>query len=102
MLEHGHPGARSFLPQLEHTSVTDYRCPCGCATINLAVEGFSEQTGGLHILADFLFGEKTTLSGIFVYEKQGFLAGLEVYGLAGDAPKALPTADSLRPLEGLA
>ena len=42
---------------------------------------------------------QTDLSGIFVYEKQGFLAGLEVYGLAGDAPKVLPSPDALRPID---
>jgi hypothetical protein len=35
-------------------------------------------------------------SGIFVFEKDGMLAGLEVYGLAGDAPKSLPVSESLR------
>lgn len=99
MLEHGFPEARPFLRQLEQVSVTDWQCPCGCASINLSVWGTPEPTGGLNILADFLFGDATDLSGIFVYEKQGFLAGLEVYGLAGDAPEALPPPDVLRPFE---
>ena len=99
MLEHGRPEASAFLPQIEQLSATDWRCPCGCASINLSVVGAPEQKGGLHIIADFLFDNKTDLSGIFVYEKQGFLAGLEVYGLAGDAPKVLPPPDALRPFE---
>ena len=99
MLEHGHPEANAFLPQLETLSVTDWQCKCGCASINLSVAGVPEQTGGLHIIADFLFGNEAELSGIFVYEKQGYLAGLEVYGLAGDAPKVLPLLDALRPFE---
>ena len=99
MLEHGHPGARAFLPQLEQASVTDWKCPCGCASINLSVVGAPESTDGFHILADFLFGGATDLSGVFVYEKHGFLAGLEVYGLAGGAPKGLPPPDILRPFE---
>ena len=99
MLEHGRPEASAFLPQLEQLSATDWRCPCGCASINLSVAGIPEQTGGLHVIADFLFGNETDLSGIFVYEKQGFLAGLEVYGLAGDAPKVLPPPNALRPFE---
>jgi hypothetical protein len=68
MLEHGHPEARAFLPQLEQVSVTDWQCPCGCPSV-------------------------------FVFEKRGFLAGLEVYGLSGDAPKMLPPHDILRPFE---
>jgi hypothetical protein len=87
MLENGHPEARSFLPQLEHTSVTDYRCPCGCATINLAVEGFSEQTGGLHILADFLFGDKTTLSGILFMRSKDSWRALKSMAWLGMHPR---------------
>jgi hypothetical protein len=48
-------------------------------------------------LADFVFGIDNDLSGIFVFEKGGLLAGLEVYGLAGDAPKKLPLSISLKP-----
>ena len=98
MLEHGRPEARTFLPQLEQVLVTDWRCPCGCPSINLSFVGAPEPTGGIDILADFLFGEEIELSGIFVFAKQGLLAGLEIYGLAGDAPKTLPPHDILRPL----
>ena len=52
----------------------------------------------MNILADFIFGTDKELSGIFVWEERGVLAGLEVYGLAGDAPKTLPSSDALRPL----
>jgi len=97
MLEHGNPEARAFLPQLEMAQVTPYRCPCGCATIDLSIDGFREPSGGLQILADFLFGADNDPSGIFVFQKGGVLAGLEVYGLAGPAPKTLPSSDSLRP-----
>ena len=47
-------------------------------------------------MADFIFGTDDDLSGIFVFEQSGILAGLEVYGLAGDAPKSLPSPESLR------
>ena len=53
---------------------------------------------GVHPIADFVFGDENTLSGIFVYKKDGILSGLEVYGLAGDAPKSLPEPEALRPL----
>jgi hypothetical protein len=97
MLENGNPEARAFLPQLEKAQVTPNRCPCGCASIDLSIDGFPEPSGGLHILADFVFGTGDDLHGTFVFEKNGVLAGLEVYGLAGDAPKTLPSSDSLKP-----
>jgi hypothetical protein len=98
MLDHGKPQARAFLRQLEEAQVTPFRCPCGCASINLLVEGLPKPSGGMHILADFIFGTDEELSGIFVFEQGGVLAGLEVYGLAGNAPKTLPSPHSLRPL----
>jgi hypothetical protein len=54
-------------------------------------------SGGLRPVADFVFGSEHDLSGIFVYEQSGVLCGLEVYGMAGGAPKVLPTPDMLRP-----
>jgi hypothetical protein len=97
MLEHGKPGAQAFLSQVERVGVTPYRCPCGCASVNFSVDNAPEPTGTFHILADFLFGTEEDLSGVFVFEKDGVLAGLEVYGLAGEAPKTLPSINSLRP-----
>jgi hypothetical protein len=99
MLEHGKPEARAFLSQLELALVTDWHCPCGCASINFSIQKNPEPSGGLNPVADFIFGGGEDLSGIFVYERSGILAGLEVYGLAGDAPKSLPLSDSLRPFE---
>lgn len=97
MLEHGNPEAIAFLPQLEQALVTPWQCLCGCASFNLAVPGMPDHKGGMHILADFLFGAPEELSGVFVYEQTGVLSGLEVYGLAGEAPKTLPSIASLRP-----
>ena len=97
MLEHGKPEVKVFLSQLEKAKVTLWRCKCGCASINFLVEGFPEPSGGIHPIADFVFGEDENLGGAFVYEQNGVLAGLEVYGLAGDAPKSLPSIESLRP-----
>ena len=97
MLELGKPEAASFLPQLEQALVTSWQCRCGCASFNFFVPGHPEPTGGMKPLADFVFGSTNDLSGIFVYEQAGVLSGLEVYGLAGDAPKALPSIESLRP-----
>jgi hypothetical protein len=96
MLEHGEPDARNFLDQLEHAEITPYRCPCGCASLHFSVPGHPEPSGGLHPIADFVFGSGDNMSGIFIYERSGILSGLEVYGLSGDAAKALPSTDSLR------
>jgi hypothetical protein len=96
MLEPGTPEAQAFLWQLEKAKATTWRCPCGCASINLSIDGLPQPSGGLHILADFVFGTDDDLSGAFVFEKSGVLAGLEVYGLAGEAPQALPSPESLR------
>jgi hypothetical protein len=97
MLEHGNTEARAFLSQLENAKATSWRCPCGCASINLVIDGQPEPSGGLRILADFIFGTDADLSGVFVFEKSGVLAGLEVYGLAGEAPRSLPSFEALRP-----
>jgi hypothetical protein len=97
MLEHGEPDAPQFFSQLERAQVLPTRCPCGCASIDFSVDGHPKPTGGLRPLADFVFGSGDQLSGIFVFEQSGVLAGLEVYGLAGDAPKTLPSPNSLRP-----
>jgi hypothetical protein len=97
MLEPGSPEAVAFLPQLELAEVTPWRCPCGCASINFQIRGQPAAPPGIHPIADFLFGDDETPSGVFVYEKDGILSGLEVYGLAGDAPKDLPEPAALRP-----
>jgi hypothetical protein len=96
MLERGTPEAAAFLPQLESAEVTPRKCPCGCASIKFRIRGRPEAPSGVHPIADFLFAEGDRLSGVFVYEKDGILSGLEVYGLAGDAPKSLPEPEELR------
>jgi hypothetical protein len=52
---------------------------------------------GFAYLGDFLFGAEDQTSGVFVFEKGSVLAGVEVYGFAGDAPKSLPAPEALRP-----
>jgi hypothetical protein len=99
MLEHGNDEAPLLLPQLELARATSWRCPCGCASFNLVLEGRqpSDAMKQMHIVADFVFGPDDQPSGIFIFERDGLLAGLEVYGLAGDAPKSLPRPEVLRP-----
>jgi len=96
MLEHGNPEAAAFLPQVELAEVTSWRCSCGCASLNFQIRGRTDAPLGIHPIAQFVFGEGDRLSGIFLYEKDEILSGIEVYGLAGDAPKLLPEPEELR------
>ncbi len=97
MLENGGPDARAYLSQLEASEATTWRCPCVCASFNFKVQGRQEAPPGVHILRDFVFGSEANLSGVFIFESNRTLSGVEVYGLAGDAPAALPEPGSLRP-----
>lgn len=97
MLEHGVPGGLSFLAQLENAKVVS-QCACGCASINFEIAGQPTPQGNVGILADFVFGSEANLCGIFVFEKSGVLAGLEVHGLAVNPPSQLPTPAELRPI----
>jgi hypothetical protein len=96
MLEHGGPEAAAFLSQLDEAEVTPWKCKCGCASINFQIRGRPEAPAGVHPIAEFVFGTDATLSGIFVFVSDGVLGGLEVYGLAGDAPTMLPQPEELR------
>jgi hypothetical protein len=97
MLEHGNAEAAAYLEQLSMARVVS-GCDCGCASINFEIDGRPKPVGGLRILGDYLFGDDPSLCGAFVFEIDGVLAGLEVYGLAVPAPSILPTPEELRPL----
>ena len=99
MLEHGTSEAPALLTQLDQAQVTSFQCPCGCASIELIVNGLPEPSGAMGVVADFTFGTGNDLSGIFVYEKGGVLAGVEVSGYAGNAPRELPPLECLTPIE---
>ena len=98
MLEHGTPEAPTYLPQLERARVVA-RCPCGCASVDFAVDGFPMPSGGLRVLGDFLYGAVGDLRGAFIFEQSGVLAGIEVWGLDVPNPTTLPSPDELRPVE---
>jgi len=99
MLEHGSDEASLLLPKLELARATSWRCVCGCATFNIVLEGRESRfaTNKMNVVADFVFGPDDQPNGIFIFEKGGLLAGLEVFGLAADAPKSLPHSSTLRP-----
>lgn len=95
MLGHAAGRATPFVSQLDRARRTTWRCPCGCASFKMAVQGMPEPWGGMEVLADFTFGPPKQLCGIFVYARNDVLAGVEVVGYAVDAPKRLPKIESL-------
>lgn len=96
MLDHGESGAEAFLPQLARARVVS-RCPCGCASIDFAIEGEPAPSGGLRILGDFLYGPASSPMGVFAFERGGVLAGIEVWSPMGDeTPRTLPVPEALR------
>lgn len=96
LLEHGEPGARSFLPQLAETTVIG-RCPCGCVSVDLAVGGRIPPEGvGLAVLSDYVWHEGDLPFGVFGFAKGGFVAGLDVYSFT-DPVKKLPDIERLTP-----
>ena len=98
MLTQGNAEAQGFLQQLEQAEVTPWRCACGCASIAFQIKGYPVAEPGVHVLGDYACGPKEAPSGAFIYESGGLLGGVELYGMAGDAPKSLPLPTELRPL----
>ena len=96
MLENGTSEASRYVEQLAVAEAIDWRCPCGCASFNFKIGGLPVAPPGVHILGDYLFGDETTLAGAFIFESSGILSGVELYGLAGDAPKSIPSPQDLR------
>jgi hypothetical protein len=99
-LEHGSASAAKFLPQLTRVWVVS-GCYCGCASVNFAVDGTVPPSGeGIGVLADFQFQTaEGHLCGVFVFERAGLLAGLEVWSVDGlSTPSTLPAIEQLQPL----
>ncbi|MBK8303582.1 MAG: hypothetical protein IPK98_09370 [Chloracidobacterium sp.] len=98
LLKNGEKGADKFLDQLERAKVVAL-CPCGCASIDFRVEGLPEPVGGLHPLGDFVFGDESTddLGGVFIFEQNGVLGGIEVYTFCEITPTIFPKPSELRP-----
>ena len=98
MLEQGGPAASSFLAQLACAEATMWRCACGCASFDFKVAGQPKAPPGVGLLGEFMVDEGPDSYGVFIYQSDGILSGVEVYGLGGDAPKTLPEPQQLRPL----
>lgn len=68
-----------YLDQLSKATVIG-KCECGCASIDLGIEGCPVPTGPLCILGDFVQGD--CQRGVFVFARENILAGIEIYPLA--------------------
>ena len=98
LLEHGEARGRDFLPQIDRARVSG-RCGCGCATVDLVVDGLKEEEKGLFPVADFFYRTPSGgLCGVMAMVRGDRLAGLEVWSVDGrDTPTELPATDGLFP-----
>jgi len=97
MLEASGKSAAPFIRQLDSAQALSTKCPCGCASFDLLINGEnSDRSIGISVIGDFTFDSKNEKYGAFIFECEGRLAGVEVYGLTGDAPKFLPKPKDLK------
>lgn len=97
MLEHGKPEALQYIEQLAGAKASSWRCACGCASFSFRITGKPEAPPGVNILGDYVVGEADDCYGVFIYQNEGILSGVEVYSLAADASPTLPQPHQLRP-----
>jgi hypothetical protein len=99
LLEHGAPEAAGFLTQLRQARVVSL-CPCGCASIDFAVgDRQPPPTASMQILADYVWQDAGGHRfGVFVFAKDGVLAGLDVFSVDGlSKASTLPRVEVLKP-----
>ncbi len=98
MLAHGTTDAAQFVPQLRRARVYS-RCPCGCVSIDLSIEGKRPSDFRMRVLADFHWKNSGgNLFGAFVFEQDGLLSGLDVWSVDGkETPRSLPSPELLSP-----
>ena len=100
LLARGGDEAHALLPQVDHALVVG-RCACGCASLDLAVEGRESPGQGEHaqVSPDFFWNEPGGgLCAVYVYAGNGALAGVDTWSVDGVAtPVSLPSIAQLRP-----
>jgi hypothetical protein len=100
LLSSGDEKARALLSQVTRARVVG-RCACGCASLDLAVEGRESPSGGAQeqVSPDFFWNEpEGGLCSIHVRARHGTLAGLDTTSVDGACtPVSLPAIDRLRP-----
>ena len=102
ILEHGTGDNSTFLEQLRNAQVCGL-CPCGCASIDLAIAGRAPGSGSMEILGDFQWRSAGGhLNGAFVFSQAGTLSGLEVWSVdGGEMPDKLPAVEQLAPFSAV-
>lgn len=96
MLQGAELGSSDFASQLRRARVGSV-CPCGCASVGFTIEGAQPRHGPIRLMAEYLYGPPESPLGVFLYERAGVLAGLEVWNpQGGAAPRNLPVNDELR------
>ena len=98
LLERGTVKARCFIPQLAQARVVS-RCGCGCASIDFSITGYrGVAQAGMEIPSDYHWRSKGGyLFGVFVFAREGVLAGLELWSIDGQSTaSALPDLEQLR------
>jgi hypothetical protein len=98
LLEHGDGDNAMFLDQLEQARVARL-CGCCCASIDFAVNSERPQDFAMRFLSDYQWrDEHGNLFGIFVFEQDGLLAGLDLWSIdGGRTPHAIPRIAQLVP-----
>jgi hypothetical protein len=100
LLARGGGKGEALLSQVNRARVVG-RCACGCASLDLAVEGraFSAQGEEERVSPDFFWdGESGALCSVYVYARNGTLARVQTWSAGGAAtPASLPSIDVLRP-----
>ena len=97
LLDHAARESSSYLAQLGQLRVCS-RCGCGCASVNFRIgdRGWATK-GGMKVLSDHDWvGPDGSQYGIFLFEHDGTLAGIDVYAQnAPTVPHRLPTLTEL-------
>jgi hypothetical protein len=98
LLQHGNPEAKTYLSQLPHVTVVS-RCPCGCPTIDLAVNG---QTASVEMPATVLADVSATSPegipvGLLVFARAGLLDTFEIYAYGDKTKITWPHLKDLHP-----
>ncbi len=99
LLEHGEGDNTGYLKQLQRARVANV-CGCGCASIDFSIDGQPPSTSGMRILSDHRWrDDEGNLYGAFVFEREGLLAGLDLWSIDGrSTPDAMPPLERLQRL----
>ncbi len=99
LLQHSTPEAKTYLSQIPHVTVVS-RCPCGCPTIDLAV---NSQTAPIESPAMLLADAEATSPegipvGLLLFARQGLLDTLEIFAYGDETKLTWPELKDLRPV----